>query len=131
MSAFTYTAKRGLISGHVADTVYSFDLKIKKYDPNYIVDSNQQNTNSEIETIFNGFVASHKFTTTALTQAEADEVLEFLLSAMSGELVSFDATGTVAIPVSVKSGTVKAVKNIKISQPSHKMFAFNFEIIEL
>ena len=131
MSAFTYKATLGLISGHTLNTNYSIDVKIKTYTPNDVVNGIQQISGSKSETIINDVVLSHKFQTIPLDWTNYLSVREFLLSAMDGQLITFDVSGTVAVPVNPITGKLKFNKKLQPTEPAHGYYAFNFEILEL
>ena len=85
MTAITYTAQRSLVSGHSADTVYSFDVKINRYDRSTKAEKSPAVSLSGVtETIFHRLDEFRDISTPPLTGAVSDQMIEFLDS-VSGE----------------------------------------------
>ncbi len=131
MSVFSYVAKRFLISGHTLDSAYDLEIPVAEYQADILNDGNQSYTDSKIQTNFHGFVISHKFKTIPRSHAQDDEILEFLMSAIDGQTISFDVVGTIAVPNNVITGTLKYQKTMKPSIPGHQLRARTFEILEI
>ncbi len=131
MSVFSYVAKRFLISGHTVDTGYDLEIPIAEYQPDIKNEGNQNYTDDNIQTNFHGFVISHKFKTIPRSISQDEEIVEFLMSAMDGQTITFDVSGTIAAPDNVVSGTLKFQKNLKPSIPGHQLRARSFEILEI
>lgn len=130
MSTFEYTAKRGLISGHVVDTVYTIEVDLSAADPSDKLDMYQQFTYSDSETIFNALNTQHKITTVPMNFTQMRAFREFLLSASSGESIDFDLLGTISSPDNVASGVLVAKKQYQPSRVGNMYYTFSFEIRE-
>lgn len=131
MSVFSYVAKRFLIAGHSAETSYDLEIPIADYQPSIDVDGSQSFTEGKIGTSLDKAVTIHRFKTIPRDWDQDAEIVEFLMSAMDGHTITFDATGTIASPVNVISGTLKFQKSLKPSTPGHKLRARTFEILEI
>lgn len=132
MSAFTYTATRGVIAGHTIGANYNIDIPIKEYDETNLVKGKQLLTGSAIETIINDVILQHKFQTVPIEDIGKQlEIREFILSATDGQTITFDIHGTVALPINQLLGTLKLNKTIRPGRPGHKLVDYSFEIIEV
>ncbi len=130
MATFQYVAKRALIAGHTASTVYTLEVDLSEHTPNDITDINQQFTYSASETIFHSLNTQHSLTTVPMDQAQMLEFREFLLSASSGEIINFDLLGTISAPVNVLTGVLVAKKGYKPTRVGNMYYTFSFEIRE-
>lgn len=130
MATFKYTAKRGLISGNVADTLYTIEHELQAHVPSDKVDAAQSFTASASETVFTSFSTIHSITTDYLTLTEMLQFREFLLSASSGEDVLFDLLGSIASPDDVKTGTLVVQKDFKPTRFGNQYYQYTFAIRE-
>ena len=130
MATFQYTAKRGLISGHVVDTVYTIEIDLSAHTPSDKIDSSQQFSYSSSETILHSINTHHRITTDLMTNIQMLEFREFLLSASSGESISFDLLGTIAAPNNVLTGILVAKKDYRPTRVGNMYYTYSFEIRE-
>jgi len=107
MPAFTYTAKRSLINGHVIDTVYSIDINARSIARSSSVKSKtKKSLGGQTETIVQSRDINWSISLNGITELDLPAIREFLDSVDAGESFVFDPYGTVAIPdnpISVKA----------------------------
>ena len=130
MPAFSYTAKRNLISGHSVDTVYDLDYLLLSLD-------RRPNTKKNAKKSFDGTIETilhyHKETISVSVRVDAAGVLqfrEFMGSIAGGEAFIFDETGTVAVPVNGINCRVSGPHRERRVQKLNKYDCFfSFEVI--
>jgi len=130
MATFQYTAKRGLIFGHVVGTVYTIEIDLEAHSPIDSLDINQQFTYNDSETILNAVNTEHQITTIPMGQTKMLEFREFLLSSSSGESISFDLLGSIASPNNVLTGVLVAKKSYEPSRVGNMYYSFSARIRE-
>ena len=98
MSAITYTAnaRASLISGHVAGTDYTFEIKARAHDRGRNIRSSQVSALSgTLETTLEGIDGVLSLTLGSVADgAEMDQVYEWFDSVAGGEIFLFDLNGT-------------------------------------
>lgn len=131
MSAFSYTAKRDLVSGHTAGSTYSFDLACSAYNRTFNAERSQSRSLSGIsETLLARIDTGYKITSTLLVENSAAhlQLREFLSSVLGGESFMFDRYGSVATPV---SATQCEIVSDSLSEARHgttDYLAITFEV---
>lgn len=130
MAAFSYVAKREIISGHTLDVVYDYDYSLltldrsvkKKVETSTALDGSQETI------IYNRVViysASFRFNAADILQAR-----EFMASIDGGEAFIFDELGTVAVPVNGINCRIEGVSRERRVQKLTKFDVFlNFRVI--
>lgn len=99
MTAFTYTARRSLTGGHVADSDYSIDLSCVSIDRQKDNRKTEQRAlSTKTSTLLWRNSDRWQITTKAVRGQERLGVLEFLESVVGGEGFTFDEFGTIAQP---------------------------------
>lgn len=100
MTAFTYTAKREIASGHSASTTYTIDVKCIEIKPGRDIKKNESRAmdgiTTETQLVYN--LKTWKITTQALVGTPLDYMREFLQSVIGGETLQFDEFGFAASP---------------------------------
>jgi len=97
MTAITYTAKRSLISGHEAGSVYSIDVILEQADRSVrpIVDQQRAIGGSQ-ETLLHRVDVSWQIVIGSINNAGLPAMREFLDSVYAGENFIIDIYGSVA-----------------------------------
>ena len=91
MPTVTYTAKRSLVSGHVANDDYSILFRLKEHDPETKGRKEvSEALSGRTETIFINRTKEHALTTQFFTVSEAALFMEFLDSVLDGRPFTFD-----------------------------------------
>jgi len=107
MPAFTYTAKRSLIVGHVIDTVYSIDINARSITRSPGVKSvTKRSLGGQAETTVQRREVTWSLVLVDIVNSDLPSIREFLDSVDGGEAFVFDPYGTVATPdnpISVKA----------------------------
>ena len=130
MTAFSYSAKRNLIAGHSADTIYDLDYLLLSLE-------RRPNTKKSTKRTFDGTIETilhyHKEVITVSTRVDAAGVLqfrEFMGSIAGGEAFIFDEFGTVAAPVDAVNCRVSGMHKERRLQKLAKFdCSFSFEVI--
>jgi len=100
MSVFKYIAKRAIIPGHTATVEYAIEIGIQpplasRRAPNK---ARNQAIGGDPETIYLRVDRSWDLLTVPFDRADLPQWEEFFASVEGGELFTFDAWGTVAVP---------------------------------
>lgn len=106
MASIAYTAKRKLVSGHTASTVYSFDIGLERLDASSKFTRTKHFSISGIsETWLQKIDDFYELTTEPidLSSSLIGYMREFLASVADGSAFVIDFDGTVAVPVSPNS----------------------------
>lgn len=101
MTAVTYTARREIISGHVAESVYSMDLRVLEGYPKRgrkVVADSQESLGGYVETLRHNARYRWEVQLVTLTLAERLQVREFLASTEGKETFTLYEFGSVASP---------------------------------
>jgi hypothetical protein len=98
MATITYTAKRSVISGHTAGTVYDIEIDFAKFDPSKerhieTAVSLSGNTQTRLHRIDN----LYDIETDSIPEALQPQVEEFFDSVAGGELFTIDLFGVTYI----------------------------------
>lgn len=106
MSAFRYTAKRSLVSGHTAGTDYDLDLEADRIDgPGGREEINERKAlDGTSQTIFHRLEEIWEFRVFVASQSDLAALREFLDSVADRQAFTFDPYGTVASPDDPKTG---------------------------
>ena len=137
MSAFNYTARRNLITGHTAGLAYDVESEMQVLAP-----ASKENAKTHVsldgssETLLHRVEDTWQLTTVPLSDladSDFEKFKEFLTSVMGGEQFTFDAYGTVASPDNVQNskyiaGSYKPQRVSNISQSSAGVFAVSFRL---
>ena len=130
MATFKYTAKRGLTSGHVVDTVYTIECEIQQELPVEKIKASFVTTELKSVTILNSANTHHKITTDLFTLTEKNAFREFLLSASDGQTIDFDLLGTIASPDNVQTGVLVPQGDFEPTRYGNLYYSYSFEIRE-
>jgi len=120
MASITYTAnaRAPLVSGHVAGTEYSFDVDIRAHAVTIDVPkASHISLGGNTETVLQRSSEATKYTIAWPTTTD-DSMREFLYSIAAGEGFTFDAFGTIAVPVD-PIAIVSVDKAFKIARLTH------------
>lgn len=134
MAAIYYTAKRSLVSGHTADTAYSFDIGMMGLTPSSKAQRTEHKSISgHVETWLDNIEKSRAFLTDLVDKNEAlyGVMWEFLDSCLGGETFTIDEYGTVAVPDNPISVALVSKNITPTRHNSTRFFRFQFEIREI
>lgn len=101
MTAVTYTARRELIGGHVAESVYSMNLRALEGYPRRsrkVVADSAESLAGYVETLRHNARYRWEVQVLTTTLAERLQMREFLASTEGRETFTFDEFGSVASP---------------------------------
>ncbi len=102
MAAFSYTALRNVMSGHSANSSYSFDIGCSAYNrKRKATRYTSRSLGGVSETYLSLLDQNFSITTIAVLENSNlhKQLVEFLSSVIGGESFMFDRYGTVAVPV--------------------------------
>ncbi len=95
MASFLYTARRGLIAGHIADQQYAFDIDLSAWKPSRNVErTDVRAKGGATESLYHRADDEYGITFAPASGALLDELLEFLKSTESGEVFQMQVYGT-------------------------------------
>jgi hypothetical protein len=108
MTSITYTATRGLISGHSVGTPYSFDLGCQQIDPSGAVTKESQTSLSGRRESLRFYRESlYDVTSRPLAGNALLQLREFLKSCEADEPFTWDAYGTIGTPDDPVTATIE------------------------
>lgn len=131
MAAFHYTALRDLMSGHTADTDYSFDGALSALQRKPKVQKKEIiSLGGQVETVINRREVFYQCSSIIEDGTNADQWLEFLSSVDGGEQFQVDLTGTVASPGTLQNAIIsKDFSQSFISGSNAYKFSFTFRLV--
>lgn len=99
MSVIYYIAKRNLMTGHVVDTPYSFDIGFRHYHDTPVSETVNKATWSGVrQTVIRRVDVFWDFETELLENTLREQFEEFIYSVLGGEEFSIDVFGSLAVP---------------------------------
>lgn len=130
MSAFSYTAKRKLISGHTEDTAYDIDIVCEQITAQVKTDKTVHTPwQGPPETIFRRADEYRNIATGIVPAgAERDQILEFLYSVYAGEIFTFDEHGAAASPDNPVSAMLDGDFS-EVVTSSRGLYKYSFKIL--
>jgi len=100
VTAITYIAKRGVISGHTASMSYNLETSAMDVTPSHSADMSSNITlDGTTESLLNRIDKSYSVSTGWIASSSVDAWWEFIDSVAAAETFTFDAVGTIAVPV--------------------------------
>lgn len=132
MTAVTYTALRGLMSGVTAGTSVSLDFDLAARVPvRERVGKKITSISGKTQYVHHRVEKSHKFQTIKMPEnsAAAQAMRQFLQSVEQGEVFTLDISGTAAVPVAPISARLdgNGVENIEQYRPTLVSFSFTLD----
>jgi hypothetical protein len=130
MPSVTYTAKRGLISGHTVDASYSLDLSLalnaEEYNP---VTHHNVSIGGSRQVWFEREEVNFNCRTIPLSGADRDAFLEFIRSVGDGQTFTYDPYGTIASPDNPQSAKLIGKPKPQLVDGSGPFFSYTFKIV--
>lgn len=132
MTAVSYTALRGLMSGVTAGTSVSLDLNLAARVPvRKRIGKEAVSLSGRAQYIHHRTETSHKFQTVAMLEnsTAAQAMRQFLQSIERGEVFNLDVTGTAATPVAPIPARLDGdwQENIERYRPTLVSFSFTLQ----
>lgn len=109
MSFVTYTARRSLVSGHVAETDYNLELELTDRLVPSVEDlkKKQESLSGKVETQFYGQVKTREVELAPVSLENTAQIIEFLDSTADGQEFIFDPYGTEAEPSDYATAVIR------------------------
>lgn len=131
MSSITYTAVRGIISGHSSGTDYSLDFDAQRLDSSHkeFLDESRA-LDGTTEALLHRIEAHWRITSHVLTESERSSWLEFLKSTAAREAFTFDPYGTSASPDNPFIVRRRG-EWVESRQAGARLYTFTFTVVEV